>query len=264
MQAANLTTMTLPEVRKSTPAVFGRTARHMTDRYQQVKTGQVLEALLERGYQITTAKQEKPRSRDPLTVRHMVTLVHSQALARRDFKEGVPTLILVNSHNGRSTLKFSSGFYRFICSNGLIIGVTEQEFAFRHAAKPLEGLDPVLEQLVERSRISLEHMNDWRQIALSEGNVKSFARHAARLRFGEAAAKNYSEADVLKVHRKEDEGADLWRVMNRVQENLMRGGVEGKSGNGRKVTSKAVNNITLDLAFNRGLWTLAEEFAEAA
>ena len=259
----NTTTLTLQDVRRLTPAVFGRTARHMTDRYQQVKTGLVLEALLERGYQITSAKQERARSRDPLTVRHMVTLVHSKALARPASKEGVPTLLVTNSHNGRSMLKFASGFYRFICANGLIVGVTEQEFAFRHAAKPLAGLDAALESLLERSRISLERMSDWQQIALSDRKVVSFAEKAAALRFG-AAAGGYLPETILRARRAGDEANDLWHVMNRVQENLMRGGLDGKSANGRKVTSKAVNNITLDLAFNRGLWALAEDFAKAA
>jgi hypothetical protein len=261
---AAMPTLSLAEVRKTAPAVFGRTAKHMTDRYQQVKTGEVLEALLDRGYKITKAVQEAARSRDPLTVRHMVTLVHSKALARRDFKEGVPTLLLVNSHNGRSTLKLSSGYYRFICSNGLIIGVTEEEFIFRHAAKPLEALDPALEKILERSRISLEFMADWGQIDLSDRKVISFADRAAALRFGAKNAAGYSREEILKARRPEDEPNDLWHVMNRVQENLMRGGVEGKSANGRKVSSKAVNNITLDLAFNRGIWSLAEEFAKAA
>jgi len=256
--------LTLQDVRKAAPAVFGRTARHMTDRYQQVKTGQVLEGLLERGYRITMAKQEQARKRDPLTVRHMLTLAHEKALARRDYKEGVPTLLVVNSHNGRSTLKFSTGFYRFICANRLIVGTTEQEFVFRHAAKPLAGLDAALEQLLERTRISLEHMADWQRITLSDRKVVSFAQKAAELRFGAEAARGYPQESVLRPRRAGDEANDLWHVMNRVQENLVRGGVEGKSANGRRVTSKSVNNITLDLAFNRGLWTLAEEFAEAA
>jgi hypothetical protein len=259
-----MATLTLSEVRKSAPAVFGRVARHMTERYQQVKTGQVLEALMERGYQVTMAKQERARSRDPLTVRHMVTLVHEKALARRNFKEGVPTLLLVNSHNGRSVLKFSTGFYRFICANGLIVGTTEQEFIFRHAAKPLAGLDAALESLTERSRVALEHMESWSDIILPERKVHAFAEKAAQLRFGEDAARAYDLEMILTPRRPEDASNDLWHVMNRVQENLMRGGVTGKSANGRKVTSKVVNNITLDLAFNRGLWSLTEEFAAKA
>lgn len=257
-------TISLAEVRRKAPAVFGHTARHMTDRYQMVKTGMVLEALLERGYEVTSARQEHARKRDPLTVRHMVTLVQAKALVGRKTKEGVPTLMVVNSHNGRSQLKFSSGFYRLVCSNGLIANVEDQGFSFRHAAKPLELLDATLEQLLERSRISLEHMTEWSQISLANSKVVDFAARAAALRFGEEAGRQYSREAILKARRKEDEPNDLWHVMNRVQENLMRGGVNGKSVNGRGVSSKPVNNITLDLAFNRGLWALAEDFAKAA
>lgn len=261
---AAMPTLTLEDAKHLAPAVFGRVARHMTDRYEHVRTNVVLEGLLERGYRITTAKQECARSRDPLTVRHMLTLVHEKALAKRDFPEGVPTLLVTNSHNGRSALKFSAGFYRFICANGLIVGVTEQEFSFRHAAKPLSELDAALAHLAERSLRALEYMDEWSAVALSERKQRAFARQAAVLRFGEAAAAGYPEDAMLRAPRAGDEGDNLWRVMNRVQENLMRGGIQGTASTGRKITSRPVNNITLDLEFNRGLWTLAEKFAEAA
>jgi len=260
-----ITRHTLPEIASMAPAVFGaRPARHMTERYQHVKTAEVLSALMDRGYTITSASQERARKRDPKTVRHMVTMVHSKALSAPRFKEGVPTLLLWNSHNGRSQLKFCSGFFRFICSNGLIIGEVEQEFAFRHAAKPLEMLDQTLDLLAARTTGSLERMTEWRGIELSNRRVVSFAEKAAKLRFGEEAGGAYSVEQILHVRRPEDAGNSLWRVMNRVQENLMRGGVEGRSANGRKIASRAVNNITLNLSFNKGLWSLAEQYAEAA
>jgi hypothetical protein len=260
----NIAPMSLQEVRKSAPAVFGHVASHMTDRYQMVRTGELLEQLLDRGYVVTKATQEKATKRDPLTVRHMVTLVHERALAEPSFKEGVPTLLFWNSHNGRTLLRFAAGFYRFVCSNGLIVGVTEQEFAFRHSPRPLEQLPEALELINERQQLALDHMRDWQQIELTDRKVVSFAERAAQLRFGQEAGAAYGRDTILNVRRPEDSGNTLWRVMNRVQENLMRGGVEGKSKNGRKVTSRAVNNITLDLEFNRGLWQLAEEYAAAA
>lgn len=260
----NLSTLSMQDVRKNAPAVFGRVAAHMTDRYQMVHTSDLLEQLLDRGFQITSAKQERATKRDPLTVRHMITLVHQRALAEPSFKEGLPTLLLWNSHNGRTLLRLAAGFYRLVCSNGLIVGTTEQEFAFRHSPRPLEQLPEALELVAERQELSLNHMRNWQQIELTDRKVLSFAERAAQLRFGVEAGGAYQRDAVLNVRRPEDEGNTLWRVMNRVQENLMRGGVEGKSKNGRKVTSRAVNNITLDLEFNRGLWQLAEEYAAAA
>lgn len=261
----NLNAMSLDDVRRQAPAVFGYPAAHMTDRYQMVRTADLLEQFLGRGYMITQATQEKATKRDPMTVRHMVTLVHETALLNKTVsKEGVPTLLLWNSNNGRSMLKAACGFYRFICSNGLIVGVTEEEFAFRHMTSPLLQMPQALELIAERQELTITRMNEWQQIELADNKVVSFAEKAAQLRFGEKAGQAYDRDAILAARRPEDAGSTLWRVMNRVQENLMRGGVEGKSANGRKVTSRPVKNITLDLEFNRGLWQLAEEYAQAA
>lgn len=264
MMMQSMSRLSLQDVRKQAPAVFGHVAKHMTDRYEMVHTSDLLEQLVDRGFMITSAKQERATKRDPLTVRHMITLVHERALAEPSFKEGLPTLLLWNSHNGRTLLRLAAGFYRLVCSNGLIVGTTEQEFAFRHAVKPLEQLPQALELVAERQELALTNMRNWQQIELSDRKVISFAERAAALRFGAEAAGAYDRDAILSTRRPEDAGSNLWRVMNRVQENLMRGGVDGKSKTGRKVTSRAVNNITLDLEFNKGLWQLAEEFAKAA
>jgi Domain of unknown function (DUF932) len=259
----NLAFLSMDEVRHNAPAVFGYAAPQLTDRYEMVRTGDVLESLIDRGYRVTSAKQDKATKRDPMTVRHMVTLVHEQALTQA-FAEGVPTLLLWNSNNGRTLLRAAAGFYRFICSNGLIVGVTEQEFAFRHSVTPVAQIPQALELIAERQEMALKRMIDWQQIELDSRKVVSFAEKAAQLRFGEKAGGAYNRDEVLAVRRTEDEGSNLWRVMNRVQENLLRGGVTGQSANGRKVTSRAANSLSLDLEFNRGLWQLAEDFAQAA
>ncbi len=264
MMAQNLSVLSLADVCKAAPAVYGYAAPQMTSRYEMVRTGELLEQLVDRGYRVTSAKQERATKRDPNTVRHMVTLVHEQALANKSFKEGMPTLLLWNSHNGRTLLRFAAGFYRFVCSNGLIVGTTEQEFAFRHSATPISQLPQALDLVAERQELALSRMVQWQQIELPQAKALSFAERAAQLRFGEKAGGAYDRDEVLKSRRVEDDGANLWRVMNRVQENLVRGGVTGKTTTGRKVTSREVNNITVDLEFNRGLWQLAEEYAQAA
>lgn len=261
----HLKPMTMSEVRKTAPAVFGYAAPQMSARYEPVRTGQLIEQLEDHGFRVTSAKQERATKRDPNTVRHMVTMVHSTALAdTKAFKEGVPTLLLWNSHNGRSLLRMLTGFYRFICSNGLIVGTTEEEFSFRHSVTPLAQLPEALDLINERNQLTLTRMRDWQQIELTSAKVLNFAERAAQLRFGEKAGGGYDRDEILQSRRIEDDGNNLWRVMNRTQENLIRGGLSGKSANGRKVTSRASNSLTMDLHFNRGLWQLAEEFAQAA
>ena len=47
--------------------------------------------------------------------------------------------------------------------------------------------------------------------------------------------------------------------MNRVQENMIKGGLSGKSKSGKRTRTRAVNGIDGDVKLNRALWSLSEE-----
>ena len=59
------------------------------------------------------------------------------------------------------------------------------------------------------------------------------------------------------MRRPIDEGNDLWRVFNVVQENVMRGGIAGRSATGRASCSRAIRAIREDVRINNDLWQLA-------
>jgi len=63
-----------------------------------------------------------------------------------------------------------------------------------------------------------------------------------------------------------DDGTDLWRVSNRIQENVIRGGLTamGRDAEGRprRTTTREVKNIDADVKINRALWLLTERMAE--
>ena len=47
--------------------------------------------------------------------------------------------------------------------------------------------------------------------------------------------------------------------MNRLQENMQRGGQPGRSTQGRRIRTRAVGSIDRTVSLNRALWILAEE-----
>ena len=68
---------------------------------------------------------------------------------------------------------------------------------------------------------------------------------------------------MLKIKRKGDEGNDLWRVFNRIEENSIRGGIKGKNLlTDRNFTSKPVTNIDKLLKINEELFNLTDTFAQ--
>jgi len=57
----------------------------------------------------------------------------------------------------------------------------------------------------------------------------------------------------------DDRAPDLWTTFNRVQENIIKGGVRGRNATGKRTTTRAVNGIDQGVKLNRALWVLAEE-----
>ena len=53
----------------------------------------------------------------------------------------------------------------------------------------------------------------------------------------------------------------LFRSFNRVQENIIKGGVRGRSTTGRRLSTRAVGGVNENVKLNRALWTLADGLA---
>ena len=68
-----------------------------------------------------------------------------------------------------------------------------------------------------------------------------------------------TEAQVLMPRRVDDRGSDLWSTFNRIQENLVKGGLNGRNTRGRRQSTRPVQGIDQNVRLNRALWMLAEE-----
>jgi hypothetical protein len=91
-----------------------------------------------------------------------------------------------------------------------------------------------------------------------------FAESALSLRYGDdwQATSPVQPGDILEARRTEDANGSLWSVFNRTQENLFKGGIRGKSANGRRTRTRPINSVTEDVRLNRALWKLTEHFAD--
>jgi hypothetical protein len=66
----------------------------------------------------------------------------------------------------------------------------------------------------------------------------------------------------MEARREEDEGRQLWNLFNRVQENIVKGGVKGTTPSGRQKTTRGVNGALPLVQVNEKLWELAESYLE--
>jgi len=91
----------------------------------------------------------------------------------------------------------------------------------------------------------------------------TYAEAALGLRYDtEEQAAPVTVSQVLQPRRAVDASSELWSTFNRVQENLVRGGLSGSAARGRRRRTRAINGIDQNVRLNRALWTLSERMAE--
>jgi len=249
--------LTLNAVKELAPSAFAET-HPMSPRYGQLHTHRALEIMGDAGYLPVDASQQRSRGRDPRYTEHMIVLRHENDIETHSPQ--VPQILLYNSHNGRSTLKLYVGMYRFVCSNGMVVGNDLYAFALRHNLEAAKQIGDFLSGITGHAAELSNVVDLWSAKQLTEAQATRFAQSAAELRFGASAAA-YEPKQLLEARRSEDDGRSLWQVYNIVQENTMKGGVEGRNANNRRVKSKPLTAIQSNIAYNRQLWSLAEQMA---
>ncbi|NUW98090.1 DUF945 domain-containing protein, partial [Escherichia coli] len=69
--------------------------------------------------------------------------------------------------------------------------------------------------------------------------------------------------DILTPRRREDYGKDLWSAYQTIQENMLKGGISGRSARGKRIHTRAIHSIDTDIKLNRALWVMAETLLES-
>jgi hypothetical protein len=124
-------------------------------------------------------------------------------------------------------------------------------------------------QIIDNSRRVIDVTTEWKGLQLTDGEQTAFAEAAHELRFADAEGDvktPITPAQLLAPRRSADNGNDLWRTFNRVQENVIRGGLSawGRDAENRlrRTTTREVRGIDQDVKLNRALWKLTERMAE--
>ncbi|EIP3952781.1 DUF945 domain-containing protein [Salmonella enterica] len=252
--------LTNEELMHYVPSVFSEACHESrSDRYTYIPTITLLDNLRKEGFQPFFACQTRTRDEDKRGfTKHMLRLRRSGQITGAE----VPEIILLNSHDGSSSYQMIPGMFRFVCTNGMVCGQSFGEIRVPHkgdiVGQVIEGAYEVLD-IFDRVQESSGIM---KEISMSSEAQRVFAQTALNWKYddkGEGKHIPLAPADVLTVRRSEDNQNDLWTTYQRVQENMTKGGLWGKSEKGRYSRTRAVNGIDGDVRLNRALWTMAEE-----
>jgi hypothetical protein len=253
----HMTTLTLDEATNLVPAIGAQSpSEKVSEKYQFVSTRDILNRVQKDGWMITNATSQ---NQSPYA-QHRVTLVHENDLATSNSDdEGIPRIEMFNSHNLSKRLMFAIGFFRFVCSNGLIVASGPAEtirIKHRFSGDRLSEIMEQVSQISGRFPAIKNTIGDFKAREMNHDEQTSFAQYAIKGRFNyrPEMPKRFRDMGrtvekLLQVRRPEDEGNSVWAVYNRVQENLV-SGVQG--------FSRPIRGYSDSVRVNQLLWKGAE------
>ena len=240
-------------------------SNHLSHIYKFIPTTEVIDVLGEHGWHPTQAVQTRIRKGNEDKKNFKKHMIRFRNELNNDISKVIgdthPEILLTNSHDGSCSFRFHVGLFRLVCSNGLVIAdKTFDSFRVMHKGFQKEDILNVVSKTTEKIPMVVGRVQEMMSKNLTTTQQYDFAKRVADARWGEDKMIDVNQ--MLKVRRIEDAGDDLWSVFNRVQENLLEGGIltitPKDNGKVRRSRSRAIRSIDQNLEVNKMLWSLSE------
>ncbi|HAN9417612.1 TPA: DUF945 domain-containing protein [Escherichia coli] len=105
-----------------------------------------------------------------------------------------------------------------------------------------------------------DNMEAMKEIHLNSDEQHLFGRAALMVRYEDENKTPVTPEQIITPRRREDKQNDLWTTCQRVQENMIKGGLSGRSASGKNTRTRAITGIDGDIRINKALWVIAEQF----
>lgn len=250
--------LTTDELMRVVPSAFSADKHESrSERYTYIPTITLIDRLRAEGFEPYYASQSRVRdsSRREFT-KHLLRLRRGNNFSGTE----VPEILLLNSHDGSSSYKMVPGMYRQVCSNGLVCWKSFGEIRIPHkgdiAGQVIEGAYEVL-GIFDNITDNIEKM---KSVQVNDAERQLLGRLSLEYKYDGKPASVTADR-ILAPRRFEDKTMDLWSTFNVIQENLIKGGLSGRTAQGRNVRTRPVTGIDGDIKLNQALWKMAEEFA---
>ena len=237
------------------PSIFANEAHESRSaRYTYIPTIDVLDGLRKEGFQPFFVAQSRSRieGKSEFT-KHMLRLRQVGEIEKSEANE----IILINSHDGTSSYQMMAGCFRFVCQNGMVTGDIVEDIRVRHKGNIIHNVIDAAYTIVYDFETVTESIDGMKSTLLLPEEQELFAEAALSLKYDENEAP-ITANQLLSTRRIADRNPDLWSNFNRVQENIIRGGLRGRTANGNRTTTREVKSIDNNVKLNKALWILAD------
>lgn len=244
------------QLKEIAPSVFAvDQSAQLSSKYTQIPTIEIVKGFESIGFGVVKASQSTCRDEGKKAhVKHMLRLRNRETVEVGGIH---PEIVLVNSHDGKSSYQLRAGVYRLVCSNGMIVGNDLFSHKVRHQGDILKEVIEGSLELIKRFPEVIDTVNRWKSIQLDNHARLAYAHAAMGLRWDDEMP--MPSSNLLTYKRRDDEKRDMWTTFNVVQENMIRGGQRYRLDNNRgRQSTRAVSSVSENNRLNIALWKLTE------
>jgi len=259
--------LTENELRTRVPAIYSNSPiSSASDRYSFIPTYKVVSSLQKLGWYPTAAKMNKSKTSLQYG-QHMIRFANKSMNESLLYGDSMPEIIFVNSHDRTKRAFFGLGVFRAFCTNGMVVfdnTMPHSSFIQKHMNIDFSDIQNIVKEVVKQFAVLATKINDYKTIELTEVQKNKFAYVARNTHWGKDSV--IDPKLLLDVRRLEDNGNSLWQVFNRIQENIIKGGLHYEApsdttGKIRRRSTRTIKNVSRDLKINSELWMIMSAFA---
>jgi Domain of unknown function (DUF932) len=260
--------LSIDEIQHKAPSVFSDTAAESTsNRYLHIPTSRILEGLIKADFIPVAAKQTRAKATEH--AKHVIHFSHKSMADKLSNQGEIPLIRVQNSHDGKSSFQIDTGFYRLVCSNGLVM--PGEKFNSAKVIHKIGMEDDVIQasyRILESFDTQTKRIEAMKSVHLLPDELTLLQDSAARLVFDAEVIDANKERGhnvgqrLSRARRSADMGFDLWKSFNRIQENAIKGGQRVYTASGNYRAMREVNSIDREKQINVELMLLAQKMAE--
>lgn len=257
--------LNLDQIAQIAPSVVNQNhSPNLSGIYKHIPSTEVIDILGKNGWGVTKVLQTNTRKGNEGNIaykKHMLRFRNVNDTISKEIGDTFPEIVMTNSHDGTSSFKFHVGLFRLVCSNGLVIAdQTFSNLKINHKGFEKSKIIDIVNETTVRVPDVVGKVQKMMGKEMSMTQQYDFAMDASINNWG--VDKMIDVNQLLKVRRDEDRGNDLWSVFNRVQENILKGGIVSVTPKGegkfRRSRSRQINSIDKNIQVNKMLWNLSE------
>ena len=181
-------------------------------------------------------------------------------------EDGRFNLMLLNSHNGTSSLRLEAGYFRVLCENQLVHG--KVGVRIQHRGQALDRFAEAIPFVLQQMQAFKETKTLLRDKVMDDDARFELANFALQIRgvntdgLDELSTLR-NQQNILTSRRSQDRGPSAWHRFNVVQENIIKGGVRLYQGEHYRML-RPITAAERLLDINQRLTEKAVELARAA